>query len=342
MIGEFELIQRYLRPLAEGSPGALALTDDAALLSPPAGRDIVITTDAMVAGVHFLPDDPPDQVARKLLRVNLSDLAAMGATPIGYLIAASWPETIGEDDTGPLGGEDWFAGFAAGLAADQAEFEVELLGGDTTRTPGPMTLSLTAVGSVPSGRCLRRSTARAGDQIFVSGSIGDGALGLAVLRGELAGLSPEHAADLAARYRLPRPRLALGQRLLAEGLASAALDVSDGLVADLGHIVETSGLAATLEAAAVPLSPAAEAAVAAEPERLRQVLTGGDDYELLFTISPDKAAVLAELSDELACPLAELGEIVAPRKGEGSRHPVLVVDEEERVLAVGGGGFRHF
>lgn len=330
MIGEFELIRRYLRPLASDSPGALALTDDAALLTPPPGRDIVITTDAMVAGVHFLPDDPPDLVARKLLRVNLSDLAAMGAAPIGYLVAASWPQDIGRGND-----EDWFAGFAAGLAADQAEFAVTLVGGDTTRTPGPMTLSLTAVGSVPSGRCLRRSTARAGDLLFVSGSIGDGALGLAVLRGELSGLSPEHAADLADRYRLPRPRLALGQRLLAGGLASAALDVSDGLVADLGHIAETSGLAARLEAAAVPLSQAAQAVLAAEPARLRQVLTGGDDYELLFTARPEQAAALAALSEELGLPLTKVGEMAA---GQG----VSVREASGAEMALDSAGWTHF
>ena len=334
MIGEFELIQRYLRPLAADSPGAFALTDDAALLSPPPGRDIVVTADAMVAGVHFLPDDPPDLVARKLLRVNLSDLAAMGAAPIGYLVAASWPDDIGRASAGD-GSEDWFAGFAAGLAADQAEFGIVLLGGDTTRTPGPMILSLTAVGAVPAGRCLRRSTARAGDLLFVSGSIGDGTLGLEVLRGGLAGLSPEHGAALADRYRLPRPRLALGQRLLAEGLASAALDVSDGLVADLGHIAETSGLAACLEAAAVPLSPAAQAVLAAEPARLRQVVTGGDDYELLFTVAPAQAAGLAALSEELGLPLTRVGAMSA---GQG----VSVRDAAGAELSLERAGWTHF
>jgi len=330
MIGEFELIERYLRPLAAGSPGAFALTDDAALLTPPPGRDIVITADAMVAGVHFLPDDPPDLVARKLLRVNLSDLAAMGATPIGYLITASWPQDIGQD-----GGEDWLASFTAGLAADQAEFEVGLLGGDTTRTPGPMVLSLTALGSVPGGRCLRRSTARDGDLVFVSGSIGDGALGLEVLRGGLTGLSPEHGASLVDRYRLPRPRLALGQCLLAEGLASAALDISDGLVADLGHIAGSSGLAATLEAPAVPLSPAAQAVLAAEPERLQQVITGGDDYELLFTAAPADSGALAALSDELGLPLTRIGVMST---GQGVR----VRDATGAEMSLEHAGWTHF
>ena len=348
MIGEFELIQRYLKPLAAGAPGAFDLSDDAALLAPPPGRDLVVTADAMVAGVHFLADDPPDLVARKLLRVNLSDLAAMGAEPTGYLLAASWPESIGQvtgqDTRGPTGesedrvedeGEPWIAAFAAGLAADQAEFGVVLLGGDTTRTPGPMTLSLTAIGSVPAGRCLRRSTARAGDLVFVSGSIGDGALGLEVLRDGLPRLPPEHAADLADRYRLPRPRLALGQRLLAEGLASAALDVSDGLVADLGHIAGTSGLAAVLEAAAVPLSPAAQAALAAEPERLRQAITGGDDYELLFTAAPAQSAALAAVAEALGLPLTRIG---AMSQGQGVR----VRDAAGAEMSLEHAGWTHF
>src|SRR5271157_4017004 len=172
---EFALIARHFRPLA--GPGALDLTDDAALLVPPAGRDLVLTVDAMVAGVHFLPGDPPDLVGRKLLRVNLSDLAAKGATPLGYLMTVSAPRTTPEA---------WFADFATGLAQDQVEFAVTLLGGDTTSTPGPISLSLTAVGHVAPGCMLRRTGARAGDDIWVTGTIGDAALGLAVAQGRLA------------------------------------------------------------------------------------------------------------------------------------------------------------
>ncbi len=245
MLGEFELIARYLAPLAEGEPGALGLRDDAAVISPPAGRDLVLAADALVEGVHFLPTDPPGLVARKLLRVNLSDLAAMGARPCGYLMTAAWPKGRAEA---------WIADFAAGLARDQEIFGIGLLGGDTTGTPGPLSLSLTAVGTTPSGRRLERGGARAGDSLYVSGTLGDGALGLRVLQGALDGLDTAERDWLIDRYRLPRPRLALGESLLAQGLASAAIDVSDGLVADVGHLAAASGLAARIEAAAFSYS----------------------------------------------------------------------------------------
>src|SRR6185312_1665895 len=191
---EFSLIARHFRPLA--GPGALDLRDDAAVLAPPAGRELVLTADAMVAGVHFLPNDPPDLVGRKLLRVNLSDLAAKGATPLGYLMTVS--ARRGTSDS-------WFAAFAAGLAEDQAEFGIGLLGGDTTSTPGPLSLSLTCIGHVAAGGMVRRAGGRPGDGIWVTGTIGAGALGLRAARGE----RPDPDGALADRYRLPRPRLGL-------------------------------------------------------------------------------------------------------------------------------------
>jgi len=201
--GEFELIARYFRPLAAGREGALGLTDDAALIDIPAGRRLVITADALVAGVHFLPEDPPDLIARKMLRENLSDLAAMGAVPLAYVMTCCFPATIHDE---------WLADFAGGLAEDQAEFDIALLGGDTTATPGPLTLSVTAFGTVAAGQELRRSTARAGDLVAVSGTIGDAALGLAVIRGCLpAGPGTDALVD---RQHLPQPRVALGQRLV--------------------------------------------------------------------------------------------------------------------------------
>lgn len=267
---EFSLIARHFRPLA--GEGALGLEDDAAVLAPPAGREIVIAADAMVAGVHFLPDDPPETIGRKLLRTNLSDLAAMGAVPLGYLMTTAFPH--GTPDA-------WVAAFAAGLAQDQAEFGLAVLGGDTVSTPGPLTLSLTILGHVAPGRALRRNGARPGHLLWVSGSIGDGALGLRVLQGRLP---PDDA--LADRYRLPRPRLALGQALV--GLASACMDVSDGLVQDLGHLCRASGCGAVLRAAEVPLSPGA----ARHPALLPLILTGGDDYELLFAAPPEAEAAI--------------------------------------------------
>ncbi|HEX9767990.1 MAG TPA: thiamine-phosphate kinase [Kiloniellales bacterium] len=326
MRGEFELIAEYFAPLAGGEAGALGLTDDAALLTPPAGRDLVLTVDAMIEGVHFLPNEPPNLVARKLLRVNLSDLAAMGAVPLGYLLAAAWPETKDEA---------WIAGFAAGLAEDQAIFPVHLLGGDTTRTPGPLALSLTAVGSVPAGAGLRRGTARAGDLLFVSGTIGDSALGLKILRGELKARDGKDRAALVGRHRLPEPRLALGQALLEQDLASAAIDISDGLVADVGHIAETSGLAARIEAGAVPLSAAAGRAVARDASLRGAVFGGGEDFELAFTAPPERVDALAALAERLDLPITRIGALT-------DGHGVRLVDESGRDVPLATPGWTHF
>lgn len=322
--GEFDLIARYFAPLAAGEAGAFDLTDDAAVLTPSPGWAIVATADAMVAGVHFLPEDPPDLIARKLLRVNLSDLAAMGARPRAYLLTTAFPAAI--DDA-------WLAAFAEGLAADQAEFGIHLLGGDTVSTPGSLTLSLTALGEARDGAVLRRSRAKPGDTVYVTGTIGDAALGLDSLRGHLGGLGPRQAEYLAGRYRLPQPRTACGPRLL--GLAHAALDVSDGLVGDLGHICKASGLAAVIEAAHVPTSEAADEALAADPELLARILTGGDDYELLFTAPPDAAAAIAALGAELGLAITAIGRCEA---GQG----VSAVDRDGVALeGLGEGGWHH-
>ncbi|MEX2009259.1 MAG: thiamine-phosphate kinase [Dongiaceae bacterium] len=322
---EFELIARYFAPLAAGRPGALGLRDDAALIDVAAGRQLVVTADALVGGVHFLDADPPDLIARKMLRVNLSDLAAMGARPFGYVMTVALPAAIDEP---------WLASFVAGLAADQAEFDVGLLGGDTAATPGPLTLSVTAFGDVARGAAPPRRGARAGDLVLVSGTLGDAALGLRSLRGQLADLPAVQREFLVDRYRLPRPRVALGLALAESGLATAAIDVSDGLVADLGHICETSGLGAVVEAARLPLSAAA-AACAAQPELLQAVLGGGDDYELLFAAPPDAAAALAALAGRLGLPLTVIGRMI---EGAGVR----VEDAAGREVRVASAGFRHF
>jgi thiamine-monophosphate kinase len=286
-IREFLLIERYFRPLA--APAALGLTDDAAVLALPPGRELVISADAMVAGVHFLPDDPPDLVARKLLRTNLSDLAAMGATPLGYLMTISVPRTTEES---------WFEKFASGLHADQALHGIFLLGGDTTSTPGPISLSLTILGTVATGQAMRRSGAAPGDGVWVTGTIGDGALGLAALTGRLA----DPTGELAARYRLPQPRLGL-----PPNIASAAMDISDGLVQDLGHICHASGVGAQIDAALVPRS---QAAVAAGPEWLATCLTGGDDYELLLAVPPSNEILLTAAWAALGVNVTRIGRFV--------------------------------
>lgn len=323
--GEFDLIARYFAPLSAGMPGALNLQDDACTYAPPPGQDLVLTVDALVAGIHFLPDDPADLVARKLLRVNLSDLAAKGAKPVGYLITTAF---TAETD------EAWVAAFAAGLGADQAEFGLGLMGGDTVATPGPLSLTLTALGTVPTGRALRRDGARDGDAILVSGTIGDGALGLKVLRHEFLGIPSADRDFLSRRYHLPQPRVALGPALLASGLVHAMMDVSDGLVADLGHIAEASGVGATLNAATVPLSAAAAGILADATDLLPLILTGGDDYELLLTTAPADVPALLALSAKIGSPLTVIGEIAA---GGGVR----VLDRDGMDLAIAG-GYRHF
>ncbi len=300
---EFSRIARHFRPLA--GPGALNLEDDAAVFAPPPGRELVMTADAMVEGVHFLPGTAASLVARKLMRVNLSDLAAMGAAALGYLVTISVPRAFGDD---------WFAGFAAGLAQDQAEFGVVLFGGDTTETPGPLTLSLTALGHVAPGQAIRRNGARPGDAVWVTGTIGDGALGLAAARGEL----PDPGGALQARYDLPTPRLGLP----LHGWARACMDVSDGLFQDLGHICRASGVAAVVDAAAIPLSSAAQAA---GPDWRELAMVGGDDYELLMA-GPDAAPPF---------PATRIGHFTA---GEGVR----VLDADGTELPLAGRGWSHF
>jgi thiamine-monophosphate kinase len=327
MRGEFDLIARYFAPLAAGHAGSFGLTDDAAVIDPPAGCRLVTTLDTIVAGVHYLPDDPPDTVARKLLRVNLSDLAAMGAAPYGYLLSLALSKAAEES---------WVAGFAEGLAADQAHYGLGLLGGDTTSTPGPTTLSLTALGTLPAGADpLRRQGARAGQAVYVSGTIGDAALGLQLLLGELTAADDSDRAALAERYRLPHPRLALGQALQGRGLACAALDVSDGLVADLAHLCAASGVAAEVDAAAVPLSGAAQRLVEGDRALLETALTGGDDYELVFAAPDAAAGDLAQVARTLDLPLTRIGRLV---EGAGVR----VLDAEGAEIAVAQPGWTHF
>jgi thiamine-monophosphate kinase len=316
---EFALIARHFRPLA--GDGALDLSDDAALLTPPAGQQLVLAADALVEGVHFLPDDPPGMIARKLLRVNLSDLAAMGAAPLGYLMTTAF--TRGTADT-------WVADFVAGLADDQQRFGIAVLGGDTVATPGPACFSLTIIGTVPPGQALHRRGARIGDEIWVSGSIGDGALGLRVLQGKLAADAEGH---LARRYRLPEPRLALGQAL--RGVARAAMDVSDGLVQDLGHLCRAAGCGAEISADAVPISAAASDALARDAALLPLILTGGDDYELLFAAAPEDADAVRAASLKSGVAVARIGRFVA---GEG----VVVRDGSGAAITLPQGGWSHF
>lgn len=308
---EFGQIAALFRPLTRGAPEALDLLDDAAVIPSRPGFDLVVTKDALVEGVHFLSDDPPGLIARKLLRVNLSDLAAKGATPYGYFLATAWPKTF-----------DWpmRQAFAEGLRIDGETYDLNLLGGDTVSIPGPLTVSVTMMGWVPAGRMIRRSGARAGDLVLVSGTIGDGGLGLMAARGELE----DPGGELAARYRLPQPRLDLRERLLAH--ASAAADISDGLIADAGHIARASGLGLSLDLDRMPLSAAASRWLDGQDDRadgLRRLASFGDDYEIVCTASPDAAAALG---------LTPIGRVTASG---------LEVREDGRAISPGAGGWRH-
>jgi len=305
---EDRLIARYFRPLAT-DPGAFALGDDAAVVTPPAGCDLVLTTDGVIAGVHFFPDDPPERIGRKALRMNLSDLAAKGAKPAGFLLSLALPR--GTD-------EAWIAAFAAGLGEDIAQYGCPLLGGDTDHTPGPVSVSIAAFGTVPRGKMVRRSTAKPGDTVVVTGTVGDAALGVKMREdASLAKrwrLMPAMARHLEERYLLPQPRNALAEAVLHH--AAAAIDVSDGLAGDLAKLVEASSVAAEIDVARVPLSDAARAAIGAEPALIESVLTGGDDYEIVMTLPPQKLPALRAAAEAAGVPLTEIGRVQA---GQGAR-----------------------
>jgi thiamine-monophosphate kinase len=305
---EDRLIARHFAPLAL-EPGAFGLTDDAAVITPPPGADLVVTTDGVIAGVHFFPDDPPDKIARKVLRMNLSDLAGKGAKPIGFLISVALPSAIDEA---------WIASFAAGLGDDARRYACPLLGGDTDRTPGPLAASITAFGEVPKGAMVRRSTATAGDSIIVTGTIGDSALGVRLRRdAKLAQtwrLTAAMLAHLQQRYLLPQPRNALAGAVLQ--YANAAMDVSDGLAGDLAKLCRASAVAAEIDVARVPLSEAARTAVAADPALLETALTGGDDYEIALTLTPEKLPAFRAAADSAGVAVTEIGHITA---GKGAR-----------------------
>jgi thiamine-monophosphate kinase len=276
---EFAIIAQWFAPLAR-QDGARGLLDDVAVLdwSGP----VVLTSDTIVEGVHFLPDDPIDRIARKALRVNLSDVAAKGATPIGYLLNLAWPRARPASQ---------IEHFAAGLAADQDAFNVTLLGGDTTSTPGPLTISITMLGRPHLANPPSRAGARSGDRLWVSGVIGDGWLGLKARLGALDGVSEPHLTSLTDHYQLPSPRL--DQAEAVARLATASMDVSDGLIADCAKLAAASGVACEIAAHDVPLSAAGRAWAGADFQRLERLLTGGDDYQILIAARPDADLALS-------------------------------------------------
>jgi thiamine-monophosphate kinase len=303
--GEDRIIARYFRPLAR-HPGAFGLIDDCASLTPPTGADLVLTADAIVGGVHFFPDDAAAMVAKKALRVNLSDLAAKGAKPAGFLLTLALPNTTDER---------WIAAFARGLGADAKTYACPLLGGDTVRTPGPATISIAAFGTLPKRTMVERSGARTGDRVVVTGTIGDAALGLLLRQEGRAGrwtLGRRQREHLAARYLLPQPRNRIAEAVRRH--ASAAMDVSDGLVGDLAKLCSASGVAAHVEVVRVPLSAAAGKVVAAEPGLIETVLTGGDDYEILCTVAPRTLKSFRAAAAKAGVAVTEIGEVVTGRR----------------------------
>jgi thiamine-monophosphate kinase len=301
---EDRLIQRFFAPLAS-HPGALGLSDDAAFITPPAGHDLVLKTDAIIGGVHFFADDAAQTVASKALRVNLSDLAAKGAKPVGFLMSLALPK-----DTA----DTWLANFAEGLRSDAVLYGCPLFGGDTDRTPGPLTVSIAMFGSVPQGSMVRRAGAKPGDRVFVTGAIGDAALGLAVRKGKDWPLREAQRQHLIARYLLPQPRNVLAEAVRTH--ASAAMDVSDGLAGDFAKLCRVSQVGASIEAARVPLSDAAKAVIAADPSALETALTGGDDFEIVCTVPPAKADAFRAAAAAVKVPVTEIGAV---EQGEGAR-----------------------
>ena len=323
-LSEFALIDTYLKPLAASAPGAFSLKDDAAVLPDlAAGHVHVVTKDALATGVHMRSEDSPANMARKTLRVNLSDLAAMGAKPVGFFMALC----LGADTD-----EAFLEAFVSGLAEDIAEFSFPLMGGDIIKTAAPFTVTITAVGAAPADSVLRRTGAQPGDSLWVSGTIGDGALGLMAAKGDLPDLSADSQTALIRRYQVPQPRLALGQAL--QGLATACIDISDGLVADVTHLCEASNLGCRIEVRDLPLSSAARHAVVENPDLIQTILNGGDDYELAWSVSPELENTLPSVASAGDIAITQVGRFTVD---EG----VNVADETGSILPIALQGYRH-
>lgn len=305
MPNEFDIIATYFAPLASQNKASLGLLDDAAILDIPAESSLVITKDAITEGTHFFATDPVELLGRKLLRTNLSDLAAMGASPLGYLLALILPST-----TPP----DWFLQFTKGLKEDQDLFQIPLLGGDTVSHQGPLTLSITALGLVPKSKAITRSLAKPGDAIMVSGTIGDSMLGLMLLQKhlEITALLDKERDFLISRYHLPQPRTMLGQYLC--GVASSAIDISDGLIQDLKHILSNSSIGAEINLDLIPYSEPAKSLISTNPSLSSRMITGGDDYELCFTIDETKLMLLQERLKHEETPITRIGTITTNKE----------------------------
>lgn len=315
-MNEFGIISKYFAPLTQSSSGAFGLKDDAAVISPESGYDLVITKDAIIENVHFLPSDSAFDIAVKLMAVNLSDLAAKGAKPVGYFLAIMFPKNTSEK---------WLEEFASGISNMIKLYGGAVLGGDTTSHNGALALSLTAIGQVKTGAMIKRSGAKTGDDIYVSGTIGDSFLGLNILQGKIKGESDY----LVSRYKKPQPRVELGLNLV--DIANSSIDVSDGLLADLGHICEASGLGAIINPDVITLSEDAEKFIDIKYSHL----SGGDDYEILFTAKPEHEQKIQQISDKLQLKITKIGNIT-------SSCGVKLINSQGEEVIIEKTGYSHF
>jgi thiamine-monophosphate kinase len=319
---EFGFIEKYLAPLATDD-GAFALTDDAAVFSCEEGKEIVIAKDAISEGVHFLPNTEPRLIAKKLVRVNLSDMAAMGANPKHYLMSAALNSKVDEL---------WLKEFCESLAEEQKEFGISLLGGDTIKQSGPITLSMTMIGEVEKEKILRRNGAKIGDDIYVTGNLGNAAFGLKILQNTLKIEQNDAKSEFVGKYCLPNPQIGAGTALV--GLISAAIDVSDGLLGDLSRICDCSGVGAEIYKNILPVSENATQLLERQENLWSLVLSGGDDYELLFTAAPAKAAEIEAISQKIDVKMTKIGQIK-------EKTGVNVLDSAGNIITFDNTGYKH-
>ena len=324
-MNEFEIIKTYFYPLAKKFPGALSLLDDAALLDIDPDHQMVITNDILTAGVHFFENDPADLVARKSIRVNLSDLAAMGAEPLVYLLALSLPNTV--DDA-------WLELFSNGLKQDQINYGISLIGGDTSSTPGPTSISITMLGRIRVNKALKKSNAKLGDDIWVSGNIGDAGVALKIIKGEVNVIDDKSKNYLFKRLHLPEPRLELGNNLIE--IANSATDISDGLANDLNNICQASGFGAVVQGDSIPISELVSTLIKQTKHlKMSHIISGGDDYELVFTAPPEYTKNINTLSKNMGLKISKIGSIV-----EGKT--IRIIDKIGHDLPLETEGYQHF